>query len=121
MVIPSYFPPLPLSVYYSILIPGPAPSASLLSKLQAQYPDIPSLGCPFDTGNNTFNMTGSFKQMAAIVSDGMFQSRRRFFLKQANLHNNTKTWTYQFEVGAPDVPAYKGCEYRSFMSNTGCC
>lgn len=31
------------------------------------YPDIPALGSPFDTGNETFGLPTSYKREAAIV------------------------------------------------------
>jgi hypothetical protein len=42
----------------------------------------------------------------------MFHSRRRFFLKQANIHNMTKTWAYQWDaVFANWSRPYQGGEY----------
>jgi hypothetical protein len=32
------------------------------------YPDIPALGCPFNTGNNTFGISPIFKQAAALCN-----------------------------------------------------
>lgn len=36
------------------------------AQLLVLYPDIPALGCPFDTGNDTFGISPVFKQAAAL-------------------------------------------------------
>ncbi|THV01239.1 alpha/beta-hydrolase [Dendrothele bispora CBS 962.96] len=43
------------------------------------YPDDPSLGSPFGTGNKTFCLSPGFKRMSAIYNDIPFLSRRRFW------------------------------------------
>ncbi|XAO27820.1 hypothetical protein I312_106683 [Cryptococcus bacillisporus CA1280] len=89
------------------------PSNETLAQLIALYPNDPSLGSPFDTGNETFGLDPSFKQFAAIYGDGQFQSLRRYFLQQANQYGNSQTWTYQFEQLTPGAPKYLGSYHGS--------
>jgi hypothetical protein len=42
--------------------------AEAADRLLELYPDIPSLGSPFSTGNNTFGLNSQFKSLAAISS-----------------------------------------------------
>ncbi|PPQ91811.1 hypothetical protein CVT25_000260 [Psilocybe cyanescens] len=41
------------------------------------YPDVPALGSPFGTGNNTFGLSSQYKRGAAILGDWIFQAPRR--------------------------------------------
>ncbi|ESK84548.1 extracellular triacylglycerol lipase precursor [Moniliophthora roreri MCA 2997] len=41
------------------------------------YPDIPALGSPFNTGNETFGLSPTFKRLSAIYNDVMFHFPRR--------------------------------------------
>ncbi|WVO25233.1 uncharacterized protein IAS62_006623 [Cryptococcus decagattii] len=89
------------------------PSNETLAQLITMYPNDPSLGSPFDTGNETFGLDPSFKQFAAINGDAQFQSPRRHFLQQANKYGNNHTWTYQFEQLTPGAPKYLGSYHGS--------
>ncbi|KIY31433.1 carboxylesterase [Cryptococcus gattii E566] len=89
------------------------PSNVTLAELITVYPNDPSLGSPFGTGNETFGLDSSFKQFAALYGDGQFQSLRRYFLQQANQYGNSQTWTYQFEQLTPGAPGYLGSYHGS--------
>jgi hypothetical protein len=66
---------------------------------------------PFGTGNETFGLSPVFKQAAAIVGDGTFQSSRRWFLQStASNFPNLATWSYFWNVSGPGTPAYEGGE-----------
>lgn len=71
---------------------------------------------PFDTGNETFGLSSAFKQFAAIYGDAQFQAPRRHFLRQANKHGNTQTWTYLFEQYTPGALPYLGCTFPLSIS-----
>ena len=48
---------------------SPADSARLgvgANKLLKLYPDVPALGSPYNTGNETFGLDSQFKRLAAI-------------------------------------------------------
>jgi hypothetical protein len=42
------------------------------------------------------------------VTDATFHARRRWFLRKANQHGNTETWTYLFEAQTPILPDFLG-------------
>ncbi|OWZ67867.1 hypothetical protein AYX15_01223 [Cryptococcus neoformans] len=89
------------------------PTKMALNELVSLYPDVTSLGSPFDTGNETFGLSSAFKQFAAIYGDAQFQAPRRHFLRQANKHGNTQTWTYLFEQYTPGALPYLGSYHGS--------
>ncbi|KAK7040276.1 hypothetical protein VNI00_009743 [Paramarasmius palmivorus] len=47
------------------------------------YPDIPALGSPYNTGNQTFNLSSEYKRWAAITNDVSFHSNRRLWTQSA--------------------------------------
>ncbi|OCF77143.1 hypothetical protein I204_02854 [Kwoniella mangroviensis CBS 8886] len=89
------------------------PSLMLLDELQGAYPDDPSLGSPFDTGDETFGLDPTYKRAAAIFGDVAFQAPRRHFLWAAKRYGLKDTWTYQFEQISPDRPAYLGVSHAT--------
>lgn len=91
------------------LFPKPLPQ-NLVNTILAKYPNDASLGCPFNTGDNTFGLSVAYKQAAAISSDATFISKRRFLLRQANSHGHTQTWSYEFEGPMPILPGFLGSE-----------
>ncbi|WVF69607.1 hypothetical protein IAT40_004385 [Kwoniella sp. CBS 6097] len=95
------------------LLEAGVPNNETLLQLTQLYPNDPSLGSPFGTGNETFGLSPSFKQAAAIFGDAAFQATRRHFLAQANVHGLSQTWTYQFEQPTPDYPPYLGVFHAS--------
>lgn len=90
------------------------PNSSIVSEALEFYPDDPSLGSPFDTGNATFGLSSQYKRLAAILGDGPFQSSRRWFLQQSQAYGLTQTWSYLFTAltpGAdPRLGSYHGSE-----------
>jgi len=45
----------------------------VINQIIALYPDIPSLGSPFNTGNDTFGLSSEYKQFSAIRKDDYSQ------------------------------------------------
>ncbi|CAK9785919.1 unnamed protein product [Cutaneotrichosporon oleaginosum] len=85
----------------------------VISEVLAAYPDDPALGAPFGTGNETFGLPTQYKQVAAIITDGQWTSRRR-----ALLGANRKAWGYVFAAGPPasaSHPAYLGASHTDDM------
>ncbi|KAG6834989.1 hypothetical protein H0H93_005872, partial [Arthromyces matolae] len=68
---------------------------NIADKLLQLYPDIPALGSPFNTGNETFGLSSVYKQTAAIEGDLSFQSQRRHFNQIAALAG-LKSYGYLF-------------------------
>ncbi|KAG6893353.1 hypothetical protein C0992_010363, partial [Termitomyces sp. T32_za158] len=69
-------------------------------KLIELYPDIPALGSPFNTGNETFGLSSVYKQSAAIEGDLAFQALRRNF-NQVAASAGLKTYGYLFTEPQP--------------------
>ncbi|KAF5342764.1 hypothetical protein D9758_017035 [Tetrapyrgos nigripes] len=62
----------------------------------ALYPNIPSLGSPFDTGNETFGLDPEYKRSAAVSTDKGFQAERRFHINHQLLPAGISTFSYLF-------------------------
>ncbi|KAK8847567.1 hypothetical protein IAR55_005426 [Kwoniella newhampshirensis] len=112
-VVPTFVNSTTLGFALVDLVEPNDPSNTTLLQIAALYSDVPALGSPFDTGNNTFGLSSAWKQSVAIVGDATFQANRRFFLRQANQHGFDQTWTYQFEQYTPGQPAYRGVYHAS--------
>ncbi|WWC86721.1 uncharacterized protein L201_001599 [Kwoniella dendrophila CBS 6074] len=112
--IPSFVNSTAIALQLVDILEPVDPSNSTLAELFTVYPSDPSLGSPFDTGNQTFGFAPAHKQVAAIVGDGQFQAPRRYFLQQAESNGLDQVWTYQFEQltpGAnPALGVYHGSE-----------
>ncbi|KAL0575772.1 hypothetical protein V5O48_006191 [Marasmius crinis-equi] len=68
----------------------------IIDRVLAAYPNIPSLGSPFDTGNNTFGLYDGYKRAAAVAGDYVGQSHRRFMLKRLAGRSNAQVYSYLF-------------------------
>lgn len=69
-----------------------------VDKLCDMYPEDPSAGSPFDTGDANA-ITPQYKRLSALVGDCTFQTSRRDLL---NLFSGTrKAWSYQIEDSIP--------------------
>ncbi|KAK4688859.1 hypothetical protein P7C73_g1244, partial [Tremellales sp. Uapishka_1] len=102
---------LAIIAFLDVLEPK-APNLTTTAEILTLYPDNPALGSPFNTGNQTFGLSPSFKQAAAIIGDNGFQSKRRWFLESANQHGLNQTWSYQFEETIPGA-GYLGTYHAS--------
>ncbi|KAJ7923315.1 extracellular triacylglycerol lipase precursor [Mycena leptocephala] len=95
--------------------PSASPRAldkSILTLLKL-YPDIPSLGSPFNTGNETFGLSSQYKRAAAIAGDSWFHSQRRLWMETA-AHAGIPTFAYLFTQplvdGLPQLGVLHGSE-----------
>ncbi|KZT41185.1 extracellular triacylglycerol lipase precursor [Sistotremastrum suecicum HHB10207 ss-3] len=59
---------------------------SAVARILDLYPDDPSLGSPFSTGNETFGLSSQYKRAAAINGDMNFQALRRAWIQSATSH-----------------------------------
>jgi hypothetical protein len=55
-----------ITANYSPPVVSPQTLQSHIQTLLQLYPDIPALGSPYNTGNNTFGLSSVYKQWAAI-------------------------------------------------------
>jgi hypothetical protein len=53
---------------YSPPLVTPTKLEQAVGKILELYPDVPALGSPFNTGNNTFGLSSSFKRVSAICT-----------------------------------------------------
>ena len=56
---------------YSPPLVNPAVLQDATNTLLELYPDIPALGSPFNTGNETFGLPTGYKREAALVEFGL--------------------------------------------------
>ncbi|KAJ7807735.1 triacylglycerol lipase 3 [Mycena leptocephala] len=76
-----------------------------IDELLTLYPDDPALGSPYNTGNETFGLDGSWKRATSITGDLLFQSTRRMWLQAAASHGS-KVYGYlltQPQLGDPSL------------------
>jgi len=73
-------------------------------RLVELYPNVPALGSPFNTGNETFGLSPVFKQAAALQGDISFQSQRRAWMQTA-ARAGVKTFGYLFTQPMPATAA----------------
>ncbi|KXN82865.1 Lipase 2 [Leucoagaricus sp. SymC.cos] len=85
---------------------------STIDKILQLYPDIPALGSPFNTGNDTFGLSTQFKRAAAILGDTAFHSQRRFF-QQTAARAGVKSWGYIFTQPQPALRPFLGVAHGS--------
>ncbi|KAK0499005.1 extracellular triacylglycerol lipase precursor [Armillaria luteobubalina] len=82
----------------------PALPPKVLDELLALYPDDPSAGSPYNTGNETFGLSPLFKKSG----DLMFDSQRRHWIQTAS-ESGVKAFGYRFTQPLTDfVPAALG-------------
>ncbi|KAJ7023146.1 extracellular triacylglycerol lipase precursor [Mycena alexandri] len=87
-----------LRSYIASQLPGisdPVQLNSTINRMLELYPDIPSLGSPFGTGNDTFGLSNEWKRAAAISCDVNFAGVRRGFTQFASKYG-VKTYAYLF-------------------------
>ncbi|KAJ7150711.1 extracellular triacylglycerol lipase precursor [Mycena filopes] len=70
-----------LRTYIASQLPGiqsdPARLSAVTARMLALYPNIPALGSPFGTGNETFGLSAQWKRATAISCDVNFAAVRR--------------------------------------------
>ncbi|KAK0194672.1 Alpha/Beta hydrolase protein [Armillaria mellea] len=73
----------------------PTISDAILERFLELYPDDPSLGSPYGTGNETFGLPSGYKRVAAMGGDVTFDAQRRTWT-QAAVQAGVKAYGYQF-------------------------
>ncbi|KAG6855944.1 hypothetical protein H0H87_009137 [Tephrocybe sp. NHM501043] len=81
-------------------------NSTSMNMLSILYPNDPTLGSPFGSGNTTF-FGAQFKRGAAIYGDIHFQSARRNFLNVA-VAKGMKAWSYIHNQTTPGNAAWQG-------------
>ncbi|OBZ76232.1 Lipase 2 [Grifola frondosa] len=62
----------------------PASLTAAANNLLVLYPDIPALGSPYNTGNETFGLSPEYKRLSSIAGDVFFQALRRTWIQTAS-------------------------------------
>jgi len=70
----------------------PGAPAATIQQLLLDYPQGPTQGSPYDTGDLN-ELSAQFKRIASIQGDAAFQAPRRFFLQQRSGLQNT--WAFR--------------------------
>ncbi|KAH9077320.1 esterase 1 [Lactarius deliciosus] len=91
---------------------GPDALRTGLDKLLSLYPDDPSAGSPFGTGNQTFGTGPGFKRGSAIIGDIYFQALRRFW-SQTTSALGTPSYAYIFTDPQPSADPALGVSHAS--------
>ncbi|KAJ7169227.1 extracellular triacylglycerol lipase precursor [Mycena crocata] len=74
-----------------------------IDALLQRYPEVPALGSPFNTGNETFGLNPLFKRAAAVGGDLNFLSQRRTWIEAA-ANAGVETFGYLFTQPQPNSP-----------------
>ncbi|PFH50826.1 hypothetical protein AMATHDRAFT_60268 [Amanita thiersii Skay4041] len=85
---------------------------SAVDQLFQLYPNDPTLGSPFNTGNETFGLNPVFKRASAMFGDLTFTSQRRFWSDAAS-QAGVKTFGYLFTEPQPGLPPVLGVTHTS--------
>ncbi|KAI0004879.1 Alpha/Beta hydrolase protein [Russula compacta] len=82
---------------------GPGALRLGMDEITSLYPNDPSAGSPFGTGNETFGTGSGYKRGAAIFGDIYFQAQRRFWSQTTR----APSYAYIFTGPQPSAnPAY---------------
>ncbi|ESK89120.1 extracellular triacylglycerol lipase precursor [Moniliophthora roreri MCA 2997] len=76
-----------------------------VSTILKLYPDIPALGSPYNTGNETFGLSTTYERSSAIYNDVAFQFPRRSWTR-VFAQAGVKTYGYEFSYPELITPVY---------------
>jgi len=112
------FPTEDISIWlYANATPSPLGADALrvgTESVMSLYPDTPSAGSPFGTGNETFGTGPGYKRQAAIFGDIHFQAPRRFWSQTTLAPNYVYLFTDPQPSGDPAGGVAHGVE-RSYL------
>ncbi|KAK0460661.1 extracellular triacylglycerol lipase precursor [Desarmillaria tabescens] len=87
-------------------------SDEILDQLLELYPDDPSLGAPYGTGNETFGLSPGWKRVASMTGDLTFDAQRRTWTQTA-AEAGVKAYGYQFTQNSSSYSAELGVPHAS--------
>ncbi|KAK0484463.1 triacylglycerol lipase 3 [Armillaria novae-zelandiae] len=87
-------------------------SDTILDRLLELYPDDPSLGSPYGTGNETFGLPAGWKRVASMTGDLTFDAQRRTWTQTA-AQAGVKAYGYQFTQNSSKNSAELGVPHAS--------
>lgn len=68
----------------------------ILEPILNWYPADPSFGSPFQTGNETFGLSRTYKRLSAFLGDILFQAPRRHLLRETPKDFGEDSWNYLY-------------------------
>ncbi|KAG0148766.1 hypothetical protein CROQUDRAFT_691971 [Cronartium quercuum f. sp. fusiforme G11] len=81
-------------------------------KVAEIYPDVPKLGSPYGTGNQTFGLPSSFKRLASWFGDLHYQAPRRLWSSKTSPRQDTYVYFFNGPRNTSD-PSYRGVPHSS--------
>ncbi|KAI4521186.1 alpha/beta-hydrolase [Schizophyllum commune Loenen D] len=90
----------------------PAKIRSALDDFIAMYPDDPSEGCPYNSGNDTFGLDPGYKRLTSIIGDAYFHALRRKWGQIASA-SGAPTYAFLFAQPAAGDPPFMGVAHSS--------
>ncbi|KAF9043105.1 carotenoid ester lipase precursor [Panaeolus papilionaceus] len=88
-----------------------------LAALATAYPQDPTQGSPFNSGNNN-TVTPQFKRIAAILGDIAFQAPRRFFTNATSGTQPSYAYRYRRGVRIPTLGVFHTSDQQLFFGLT---
>ncbi|KAL1671468.1 Alpha/Beta hydrolase protein [Schizophyllum commune] len=89
-----------------------AHARSALDEFIAMYPDDPSEGCPYNSGNDTFGLDPGYQRLTSIIGDAYFHALRRRWGQIASV-SSAPTYTFLFAQPAAGDPPFMGVTHSS--------
>ncbi|EJD42485.1 alpha/beta-hydrolase [Auricularia subglabra TFB-10046 SS5] len=99
------------SMITSVLNPPSFLITSVFERILQLYPDDPSLGAPFGTGNNTFGLSSQWKRAAAIFGDQKYNSAKRF-----NLRSAIRGFGFTWDIAANGTLPFRGVPHGAELA-----
>ncbi|KAF7416152.1 hypothetical protein PC9H_002415 [Pleurotus ostreatus] len=96
-----------LGTYPSSGAESQAQIEEVVDKLMELYPDIPALGSPYNTGNETFGLSSQYKRLGSLLGDLTFVAPVRLHLK-ALAKADVKLYSYLFTEDSGARPPQEG-------------
>jgi acetylcholinesterase len=96
---------------------GPGALKAGLDRVISLYPDDPSAGSPFNTGNETFGTGPGYKRGSAIFGDVMFQAPRRFLSQTTRAPSYAYLFTEPLPIADPSLGVFHSSELPYFFEN----
>lgn len=78
--------------------------SEVYNKVAQLYPDVPSLGSPFGTGNSTFGLPRIFKRLSAWHGDLHYQAPRRLWARKASPYSPVYVYYFDGPPASNDEP-----------------
>ncbi|KAM0749102.1 alpha/beta-hydrolase [Meredithblackwellia eburnea MCA 4105] len=89
----------------------------ILEPIWELYPPIPSVGSPYQTGNETFGLAPAFKRAASLLGDVFFQAPRRHFLRETPKDFGEPSWNYLYDEKRPGAEDRNGAQHGADLAS----